>query len=288
MPELPQVETIRRGLSKNIVGKTIAAFASDTPKMLNHPQAFYRRALAGKKILRVGRRAKMLIFELSQENNLLFHLKMTGQLVYQGRNKCIIGGHPIKEGFQCAQNRFTHGEFVFSDKTHLFFNDVRKFGWIRLYSHRQLSDYLDSLGLGPEPLEKEFSLGWLKRALARRPKAKLKPWLMDPKNVVGIGNIYSDEICFYAKVRPDRRLRDLTEKEIAAIYRGTKIILKEAIKYEGTSISDYVNAAGEAGAYTKKLKVYQRYGKNCFKCRGQVAKIRLGGRTGSFCPHCQK
>ena len=119
-------------------------------------------------------------------------------------------------------------------------------------------------------------------------KAKLKPWLMDPKNVVGIGNIYSDEICFYAKVRPDRRLRDLTEKEIAAIYRGTKIILKEAIKYEGTSISDYVNAAGEAGAYTKKLKVYQRYGKNCFKCRGQVAKIRLGGRTGSFCPHCQK
>ena len=111
---------------------------------------------------------------------------------------------------------------------------------------------------------------------------------MDPKNVVGIGNIYSDEICFFARVRPDRKVKTLKEKEIKLLFQGIKHILAEAIKYEGTSISDYVNALGEAGAYTKKLRVYQRYGKKCFRCGGVVQKMKMGGRTSSFCPKCQK
>lgn len=288
MPELPEVETVRRGLARSIVGRTLAGFETDTKKMLNHPLPFYQKTLKGQKILAVRRRAKMIIIELSGGWSLLIHLKMTGQLVFQGKGKCVIGGHPIKEGFSCTQNKFTHAVFTFKDGTHLFFNDVRKFGWIRLYKGEELLKLLASSGLGTEPLEKEFTLDVMEREMARRGAARIKQFLLDQRNVAGIGNIYGDEISYYARVRPDRRVKTLSAKEKRLIYKGIKRILAEAIKYEGTSISDYVKADGEAGAYTKKLKVYQRCGKKCYHCRGVVARLKLGGRTSSYCPRCQK
>jgi formamidopyrimidine-DNA glycosylase len=270
MPELPEVETVRRGLQRSIVGRTIATFDCDTKKMLNHPLPFYRKTLSGLKVLNVDRRAKMLIIKLTGEWNILAHLKMTGQLIF--------GSHP---------NRFTHATFTFRDKTRLFFNDVRKFGWLRLFKDAELAKQLDH-DLGPEPLDHHFTLEVFRRELAKRPNNRVKQFLMDNKNVVGIGNIYSDEICYFARVRPDRRVKSLKEQEVSLLFRGIKNILNEAIKYEGTSISDYVNAAGEAGAYTRFLKVYGRYGEQCHKCRGEIKRSRIGGRTSSFCPKCQK
>jgi len=152
----------------------------------------------------------------------------------------------------------------------------------------ELEKYLISIGLGPEPLEKAFTLPVLEKEMARRPTARIKQFLLDPRNVVGLGNIYGDEVSYFARVRPDRRVRTLKEKEKKLIFKGIKHILAEAIRYEGTSISDYVKADGEAGAYSKKLKVYQRYGKKCYHCHGVVERMKLGGRTSSYCPRCQK
>jgi len=287
MPELPEVETVRRGLAKTIVGKTISAFTCDTPKMINQPLPFYQKTLKGLKVLALDRRAKMVIVRLSKDWNILVHLKMTGQLVYCGGRQSVVGGHPIKEGFEKDPNRFTHATFTFTDKSHLFFNDVRKFGWVRLFRSEELQKVL-AQGLGPEPLDVSYTLEVFNNELKKRPNNRIKQFLMDNKNVVGIGNIYSDEICYYAKVRPDRRVKTLKEGEIRLLFKGIKLILAEAIKYEGTSISDYVNAVGEAGAYTKKLKVYGRYDEKCFKCRGVVRRLKIGGRTSSFCPRCQK
>ena len=137
MPELPEVETIKRGLAKTIIGKTIADFTCDTKKMMNHPLAFYRQTLKGLKILKLDRRAKMVIIALTKDWNILGHMKMTGQLVFKGKHKAVVGGHPIKEGFEQDPNSFTHAIFTFTDKTHLYFNDVRKFGWLRLCSRPQ-------------------------------------------------------------------------------------------------------------------------------------------------------
>jgi formamidopyrimidine-DNA glycosylase len=287
MPELPEVETVRRGLQRSIVGQTIADFTCDTKKMLNHPLPFYRKTLTGRQVLAVDRRAKMLIIKLTDGWNILGHLKMTGQLVYRGDHKSVVGGHPIKEGFKKDPNRFTHATFTFRDKSRLFFNDVRKFGWLRLFTDEELTKLLGR-DLGPEPLDHQFTVEVFRRELAKRPNNRIKQFLMDNKNVVGIGNIYSDEICYFARVRPDRRVKSLKEGEINLLFKGIKKILTEAIKYEGTSISDYVNAQGEAGAYTSKLRVYGRYGEKCFGCGGTVKKQKIGGRTSSFCPKCQK
>jgi formamidopyrimidine-DNA glycosylase len=185
-------------------------------------------------------------------------------------------------------NKFTHATFTFSDRSNLFFNDVRKFGWVRLYNKKELAQALEKMNLGPEPFDKAFSPAYLLKFARRRPKAKIKQVIMDPQVVVGVGNIYSDEVCYFARVRPDRQLKTLKEKEYKLIHKGIIKILKAAIKAQGTTFSNYVNADGEAGAYTKKLKVYSRYGKKCYHCKSVVKRMKIGGRTSSFCPRCQK
>lgn len=288
MPELPEVETIKRGLSKNIVGKTISEFDSDWKKNINYPLKKYKEKVKGLKIKQVKRRAKMLILKLSKGWNVLIHLKMTGQLVFSSKSKCVIGGHPIEEGFDCLPNKFTHALFKFKDGSYLFFNDVRKFGWLRLYTDKELAEILVNMQLGPEPLEKDFTLKYLKQKMKSRPNTKIKPFLMDNKVLVGVGNIYSDEVCYYAKVRPDRVLKNITAKETELIYKGIIKILNDSIKAQGTTFRDFRDADGESGGYSKELKVYGRAGESCYKCRGQIKKMKLGGRSSSFCPICQK
>ncbi len=288
MPELPEVETIKKGLEKNIIAKIIIDFDCDWPKAINYPLKKYKEQIKGLKIEDVRRRAKMIILDLSKSWNILIHLKLTGQLVYSNQKKCLIGGHPIKEGYDCLPNRFTHAIFTFKDKSHLYFNDVRKFGWLRLLNDQELENELQKLKLGPEPLSKEFTLEYFRQALKNKPKSKIKQFLMDLQNVVGIGNIYSDEICFFAKVRPARLVKTLTKKEVNLIYKGIKKILNDSIKAQGTTFSNYRNVNGDAGAYSDKLKVYGRYGENCKVCQAKIKKIKIGGRTSSFCPKCQK
>lgn len=288
MPELPEVETVKRGLNKSLKNKKIKDFNCDWLKMINYKLNDYRSKIKGLSIKNVDRIAKMIVISLSRNLNILVHLKMTGQLVYVDKKDCLIGGHPIEQGFSCLPNKFTHARFSFTDGSHLYFNDVRKFGWLRLYTDSELKKIISALRMGPEPLSKDFTLEYLKDSLSKRPKSKIKQFLMDPKNLVGVGNIYSDEVCYFAKIRPNRLVKTLKNSQIELIYKGIKKILNDSIKAQGTTFRDFRNAEGETGNYSKKLKVYGRYGKKCYKCNQIIKKIKIGGRTSSYCPHCQK
>ncbi|KKT26776.1 MAG: DNA-formamidopyrimidine glycosylase [Parcubacteria group bacterium GW2011_GWA2_43_9b] len=278
MPELPEVETICRQLSKLIVGKKIKETKVRLPKIVKAPLAGFRRMTAGAKIVSVGRRAKLIILGLDNGWSLLIHLKMTGQLIYESSvisDKLSAGKH-------------THVVFNFTDGLRLLFNDLRQFGYIKLVQTAKLAEFFIKEGTGPEPLAKEFTLTDFKALLLKKPKARIKQFLMDPKNIAGIGNIYSDEILFFARVHPLRRNYDLKKEKIKKIWQGIKKILPAAIKLKGTSANNYLDAFGRKGDFLKKLKVYGREGEPCAKCRGQVARIKLGGRSAHFCPSCQK
>ena len=251
MPELPEVETIRRQLEKKIVGKT-----------LDGPSISLR---VNKKIVGVRRRAKILIIDFSDGSSLLFHLKLTGQLIFNGQ-----------------LSKHTRHVFKFSDDSQLIFNDMRKFGW-----WKYVKDSKDiEKAFGPEA--PEINLKAFQGILKKRLNAKIKPLLMDQKFIAGIGNIYSDEILFAAKVQPLRRVKTLTPKEIKAIWLNIGKILKEAIRKRGTSERDYVDALGKKGDYLKYLKVYRREGQKCSRCGGIVKRIKMGSRSAHFCPKCQR
>ncbi len=243
MPELPEVETIRRQLAKKIVGKK----------------------LKGKKIKAVRRRAKVLIINFADGSSLVFHLKLTGQLIFNGQ--------PLK---------YTRKIFRFDDGSKLVFNDARKFGWWKIVKNTEQIEKR----FGPEALE--INLKTFKDCLKKHPNTKIKPLLMDQKFIAGIGNIYSNEILFAAKVLPQRRVKTLKDKEIQQIHQNIKTVLKKAIRYHGTSAQYYLDACGKKGSYINYLKVYQRDGEKCVRCSGKIKRVKIGGRSAYFCPKCQK
>ncbi len=286
MPELPEVETLRRELTSKIIGKTIKGIEVDTAKLINVPLKVLNQKIKNQKIKSVSRRAKVLIWGLTNGFNLLIHLKLTGQLVFRStKGKHSVGGHPINNLGELP-NKFTHIIFNFTDGSRLFFNDIRKFGWLKLLNQEQLTKEL--AGYGVEPLSQEFTLIKFKEILKKRPKAKIKQVLLDQKLISGIGNIYADESCFYAKIKPTRIIKTLKEKEIKDLYQGIKKILKFAVNKKGTSSDTYVQLDGSPGGMEKYLKVYGRAGEKCLRCGGVVKKIKLNGRGTSFCEKCQK
>lgn len=243
MPELPEVETIKRQLSREIIGKKIA----------------------GNRVIRVRRRAKILIIDFADGSSLAFHLKLTGQLIFNGK-----------------RSKHTRHIFKFDDGSNLIFNDMRKFGWWKkLASTKKLEQ-----GFGPEALS--VGLADFKEILSKRPRAKIKALLMDQKAVAGIGNIYSDEILFLSKIQPLRLIGSLQNKEMALIWSNIGKVLKRAIILRGTSERSYVDAHGEKGGYLKELKVYRRENKNCFHCGALIKRKKLGSRSAHFCPNCQR
>lgn len=243
MPELPEVETIRRQLARKIIGKK----------------------LNGQQIINVRRRAKILIIDFADGSSLIFHLKLTGQLI-----------------FNAQPSLYTRQVFKFDDGSRLIFNDVRKFGWWKKVKDTRKIEK----EFGPEALKIDPKT--LRTLLSKRPNTKIKPLLMDQKFIAGIGNIYSDEILFAAKVGPPRLAKTLTDKEIEQIWRSIKKILKKAIQNHGTSAQYYLDAHGRKGDYLQCLKVYQREGEKCFRCGAKIKRIKLSGRSAHFCPQCQK
>jgi len=293
MPELPEVETIVRQLQRAIVGKKIKNTQILLPKIVKAPRGAFLKATTGATITRVWRRAKLLVLELNNGWGLLIHLKMTGQLIYTKTRNVI----PAEAGIQDSGSRlkagmtnqkYTHVIFNFSDGTRLFFNDLRQFGYIQLVKSLNLQDFFIKEKVGPEPLEEDFTLADFQALLTKRPKAKIKQFLMDPKNIAGIGNIYTDEILFFAGVNPLRRVKTLKSGEVIKVFEGIKQILMAAVKLKGTSASDYLDAFGRPGNFVKKLKVYGREGKKCVKCKGVVRRMKIGGRSAHFCPACQR
>jgi len=271
MPELPEVETIKRQLNLLAAGKRIKAVEVLLPKIVKAPLAEFKKAVQGAKIKEFDRRAKIIIIGLDNGWSLLIHLKMSGQLIFDGQ-----------------KTKHTHVIFHFTNGHHLIFNDMRQFGYIKLVKTDELDKFLEKEKIGPEPFEKRFILPLFVTLLDRRPNAKIKQFLMDQKNIAGIGNIYSDEILFASRVHPLRKIKDLRPTEIKNIYQNIKKILAQAVKLKGTSADLYLDAFGKEGNFLKYLKVYGREGKKCVKCKGEIKRIKIGGRSAHFCPACQK
>lgn len=272
MPELPEVETIRRQLLARIKGKKIKLVEVKLARMVNVPIAEFEKTVTGSSVKDLRRRAKILIFDLSGGWSILVHLKMTGQLIYDGKEGI---GRP-------------HIIYTFADGHELKYYDFRLFGYAKLVKTDEVEKLLAKENFGPEILDGNFSLKVFKNLLAKKPRAKIKPLLMDQKFIAGVGNIYAQEACFCARILPTRIVSTLTEKEIKNLYHCLQKILAAALARGGSSINAYVNALGEKGGYVPFLKVYGREGEPCVGCKGKVKTIKLAGRGTSFCPGCQR
>lgn len=284
MPELPEVETIVRDLKRELKNKKITAVLALDRKVFRLSKE-EKKKVAGKKISNIRRRAKIIIFDLGQAA-LLFHLKLTGQLVLKTKKQTLAGGHPITGQGQKLPNKFSRVIFKFNDHSRLFFNDVRRFGWVKLATSQGLAELDRELGV--EPLSPAFTLSYFKQALSAKGKTTIKQALMEQKLFAGLGNIYADESLFAARIKPFRRVGTLKPKEIGKLWRVIPKVLNQAIKHRGTSFNDYVDARGRVGNFLKYLKVYGRAGEKCKNCGGLIKKIKLGGRGTHWCDYCQK
>jgi formamidopyrimidine-DNA glycosylase len=288
MPELPEVETVRVGLSKLVVGKTIASVDFDWPKSFPNAAADVKEFLLGATITSVERRAKVLLLELSSKYSLIIHLKMTGQLVYRGEGVDFGAGHPNDSLVNPLPDKSTRVTVSFSDKSRLFFNDQRKFGWVRLLPTVE-SPQLDFFKkVGPEPLADDFTWQVFKERLSRRRNTNVKAALLDQSVVAGVGNIYADESLWGAKIHPTTMVRDLSDKDFKALHNSLVDVLQLSIDKGGSSNSTYVDAEGNKGSYMAFANVFRREGQPCPRCGTIIEKSRVAGRGTHTCPKCQK
>lgn len=287
MPELPEVETVKRGLLGVLPGRIIATVSVDTPKVFHYPTEATRKYLIGAKIIGVERRAKQLIIGLDTGYSLVIHLKMTGQLVYRGSER-FGAGHPSASLVGNLPDRSTRVIVVFKDKTKLFFNDQRKFGWIKLVDSNLLTDKGLFEKLGPEPLESSFTSEDLRHCLLRRPKSTIKAVLLDQSIIAGVGNIYADESLWAARIHPATKVALLSAYKIKSLHRELRNILLIAIEKGGSTDRNYVDALGRKGSYLSFARVFRREGQPCLRCNNKIVKIRVAGRGTHICPHCQK
>jgi len=284
MPELPEVESIKKQLSTKITGRKIVKVVILEEKQFRGD----KKKIIGAVVEKVWRRAKLLGINLNNGLILLTHLKLTGEFIFtEKKGKTVSFDHDLPFGDNKLPSKHTRIIISFDDGARLFFNDLRKFGWMRIIKNSKLK--IQNSKFGPEPLEKEFTVEYLKKAFAKTRRA-IKEVLLDQKIMAGIGNIYACEILFRAKVDPGRPANSLEAEEIENIHRAIIFILKEAIKYHGTSAADeaYIQPDTEPGLYKNKLRVYNRAGKKCFRCSGVVKRIKQGGRSTYFCSKCQK
>ncbi len=295
MPELPEVETTVLDLKKKVLGRTFVDVWSDFKKIVKRPTDFeqFKKEIKGKKIKNLWRRGKNIIFELRETRTpsttyLLIHQKLTGHLLLGKWEKkgsqwqARVPG-PLAED---PMNRFLHLIFWFDNREMLALSDLRKFAKVELLTQEELKKELSSLG--PEPLERDFTLEKFKEALAKKRTGKIKEALMDQKVIAGIGNIYSDEILWQAKIHPFKDVSKLSEDKLKKIYQAMREILPKAVELGGESISDFRRISGERGYFDKERKVYRREGEECRRCGVLIKRVKLGGRSAHYCPKCQK
>ncbi|MFA6177727.1 MAG: DNA-formamidopyrimidine glycosylase [Candidatus Paceibacterota bacterium] len=283
MPELPEVETTVRGLKKTIVNLVIKNVCTDlvTKDKRKHdsvanPKFFkiFKKEILNKRILSIERRAKNILINLSGNKTILIHLKMTGYLFY-GKDPKI---------------KFAHVVFTLSNKHYLVFSDIRKFGKITLFDTKIAHDSRHLNNIGPEPLDKNFTLKKLEECLNKKLNGKIKTVLMDQSVIAGIGNIYSDEILWRAGVHPERKVSSLKEKEFKLIFKAIKETLKKGIDFGGDSMSDYKNIYGLPGKFQLHHEAYRRTGEKCRKknCKGIIIRKIINSRSAHFCYVHQK
>ena len=293
MPELPEVETIRRGLEKYLPGRRIAQVEVRLPKLLRNcdPQTL-NEDLQGKEFLQVRRVGKILILDC-EDWSLLVRLGMTGQLTFRDLHlpdQNSFTTHAIT-GLQRAQGQFspdkhTHIIIRCQDETEVLYRDIRQFGKWYLYSTQDLPQAPELQALGPDPFQPSYTLAYLSAQLAksRRP---IKVVLMDQGVVCGLGNIYADEALFIAAIAPQRAANSLNSEEVGRLYQAILQVLRQGSANRGTTFSDYRDADGLRGGNAHYLQVYGRAGQPCYRCGAILQKMTLGGRTTAWCPHCQ-
>lgn len=285
MPELPEVETIKRDLNKRILNKNIREVKVSKPRIVKGSIQTFKKNLKGNSVKKIDRVGKLLIFVLKKADKYwLVHLKMTGQLIYMTKGKIIPGGHNYPK-IEKLPNKFSHIVITFSDKSKLFYNDIRQFGYMKVVNKRELEGILSSFG--PDPIKNRFNKGDLLRIMENR-KTNIKAFLMNQKNIAGIGNIYADEILFDAKIKPTRKIGSITKVEKGKLYFSIGKILKKAIEKRGTTFSNYVDGKGNKGNFTNYLKVYQREGEKCYGCGKKIKRIKIAGRGTHYCANCQR
>jgi len=290
MPELPEVETIKRDLNKRVVGKTIVGVWSDAPKLIKRPKNFlqFKKGIIGKKIEKVQRRAKNVLFYLSGGKIMLAHQKMTGHFLYGNwEKKENLWKSKVKGPLDDPMNRFVHLIFYLDNKKQLALSDMRKFAKIELWKEKDLLNNKEFNKIGPEPLDRSFSLKKFKKIISEE-KGKIKQVLMDQTVIAGIGNIYSDEVLWRAKINPLRKIADLSEEDLGNIYFAIIDVLKKSIKLRGESFSDFRDLQGEKGKFDVERKVYKREKELCERCKTPIKRMKVGGRSAHFCPKCQK
>lgn len=274
MPELPEVETVRRTLTRLVTGKTIEAVDVRLPRIVRRPaepEAF-ARALSGLTIGSIDRRGKYLLFQLG-ELVLVSHLRMEGRYGLYGSLDEL--------------EPHTHVVFRFSDGTELRYRDVRQFGTMDLYRPDELAAASPLAALGPEPLDDDaFTLSSFRAALSGR-KTKIKPLLLGQECVAGLGNIYVDEALHASGLHPERAADSLTRAECARLYEAIRATLQDAVDAGGSSVKSYVNGQGEQGSYQVRLQAYGRQGEPCGRCGAAIEKTVVGGRGTHLCPRCQ-
>ena len=290
MPELPEVETTVNQLKKKVLGRAFIDAWTDSPKIIKKPKKFwqFKREIKGRKIQKVWRRGKNIIFDLSEQKALLIHQKLTGHLLV-GNWKLEIGNwKPLKTGpLRERINTYIHLMFRLDKNLMLALSDLRKFAKVELWNKDELEDSKEFRSLGPEPLEENFTFEKFKEILKNK-KGKIKQVLMDQEIIAGIGNIYSDEILWEAKIHPFKEIKRLSDEEIKRIYGAMQKILKKAVKLGGESISDYRDIEGKKGGFDILRKVYRREGEKCPRCGVIIKRIKIGGRSAHFCSKCQK
>ncbi len=291
MPELPEVETIVRDLRKAILGRKIEDVWSDAEKIVRRPVSFkeFKKRVIGKKIKNVSRRAKNIIIDLSEDTIILIHQKMTGHLLLGQWYQKGFSWIPKEKGpMEDPINRFIHLIFWLDNGKMLVLSDLRKFAKVLLLPKKQFEELPELKKLGPEPLDKSFTEAVFSGAIFSK-KGKIKQVLMNQEVISGIGNIYSDEILWEAKIHPLREISKLTLEDAKNIYLATKRVLKTAIRLKGDSMSDYRLLNGEKGGYQNVQKVYRREKKLCLRGDGGIiTRLKIGGRSAHFCPVCQK
>ncbi len=283
MPELPEVETIRRDLYKKILGKKIESIALLSPSSVKNPGEFFAASLDNNSIKNIDRIGKLLIFELQEKSLfLLVHLKMTGKLLYAEKNEVSGGGHSLTHH---PQSKFTRVLITFSDQSTLSFEDMRRFGYLKVVDAQELQKIKNKFGI--EPLTPNFTFEEFAKIFQKR-KAPLKAILLNQACISGLGNIYVDEVSFDAKVHPGRGVHTLKMAEIKALFVACTKVLQKAIEQRGTTFYSYVDAGGKQGNYLRLLQVYRRHNLPCIRCQTPIQKTRLAGRGTHFCPTCQK
>jgi len=289
MPELPEVETVRRGLHELIIGRVISSARElDSPKSFPNAKDDIKEFIIGAEVTDVRRRAKVLLIDLSSQYSLVVHLKMTGQLVFRAKGVAFGAGHPNESLIGELPDRSTRVEIGFSDGSHLYFNDQRKFGWMKLYPTIEVPNINFMQKVGPEPLEDDFTASDFIQRIRRRNGTSVKAAILDQTVLAGVGNIYADESLWGAKIHPATRVKDVSDEQLTELLREIKYVMNLAIEKGGSTDRNYVNAEGKKGSYMSFARVFRREGLECPRHPDtNVEKIRVAGRGTHICPICQ-